>query len=325
MTVSIIIPAYNCADYIAATLRSVTQQTEPDLQIIVVDDGSTDATLAIARAAAAEDARVCVVTQANQGTAAAARNHGLRLAQGEFIAFLDSDDLYHPEKIARELAAFARCPELDVVFSDVIYFDDDPHAAANVRCMASQYLLQKAAPYLTHHSDTLYLCKTNFYNFMSTQITTMSTQTVMLRRALLAHEPTAFREDWPVGEDIDLWFRIARRATLGYLDEALAYYRQRAQSLMTDEERALLGFIRAHSTNLQRGSDVFSAAEARIINQRLARQYFNLGYHYFKQGRKREARKAYSTARDYDESAYSRSAYLKTYVPAPLVRAWQRH
>ncbi|MBI3776883.1 MAG: glycosyltransferase [Gammaproteobacteria bacterium] len=332
MTVSIIIPAYNCEAYIAATLRSVMQQTEPDLEIIVVDDGSSDTTLAIAQAAAAKDARLCVVTQTNQGTAAAARNRGLRLAQGEFVAFLDSDDLYHPEKIARELAAFARCPELDAVFSDVIYFDDDPHAATNVRCMSSQYLLQRAAAYLTQHSDTLYLCKANFYNFMSTQITAMSTQTVMLRRALLAQEHVAFREDWPVGEDIDLWFRLARRARLGYLDEALAYYRQRSQSLMTDEERALLGFIRAHSTNLQRGSDVFSAAEVHIINQRLARQYFNLGYYYFRQGRKREARTAYSTARDYDESAYSRSAYLKTYVPAPVTllvkraaSAWQRH
>ena len=177
---------------------------------------------------------------------------------------------------------------------------------------------------MSHHSGTLYLCSANFYNFMSTQITTVSTQTVMLRRALLVQEPIPFREDWPVGEDIDLWFRLARRARLGYLDEALAYYRQRVQSVMHNEEHALLGFIRAHSTNLQRGSDVLSADEARVINQRLARQYFNLGYHYFKQGRKREARTAYTTARAYDEAAYSWPAYLKTYVPLPLVRAWHK-
>ena len=98
MTVSIVIPAYNCAPYLAATLQSVMQQTERDLDIVVVDDGSTDATLAIARGIAATDPRIRVYNQTNTGTAAATRNHGLRMARGEFIAFLDSDDLYHPEK-----------------------------------------------------------------------------------------------------------------------------------------------------------------------------------------------------------------------------------
>jgi len=324
MTVSIVIPAYNCAPYLAATLQSVTQQTERDLDIVVVDDGSTDATLAIARGIAATDLRIHVYTQANKGTAAAARNHGLRMARGEFIAFLDSDDLYHPEKIAHELAAFARCPELDVVFSDVIFFDTDPHAATNVRRMASLNLLQKAAAYMTHHSDTLYLCKPSFYNFMSTQITTVSTQTVMFRRTLLDQEPTAFREDWPVGEDIDLWFRLARRATLGYLDEALAYYRQRPESLTHDDKRALIGFIRAHSANLERARDVLSDTEVSIVKQRLARQHFNLGYIYFTQMHMNEARRAYAMARSYDPSQYSWQAYFKTHVPIPLLRLWHR-
>jgi len=324
MTVSIIIPAYNCAPYLAATLNSVSEQTERDLDIVVVDDGSTDATLAIARNAAAADRRIRVYTQPNMGTPSGARNHGIREANGEFITFLDGDDLYHPEKIARQLAAFARCPELDVVFADVIRFENDLDAATNERGLAKLGYLEKTAAFMVRHSDTLYLCERNFYNFMSTQITAVNTQTIMIRRELLNQESLPFREDWPVGEDIDLWFRLALRARLGYLDEPLAYYRQRPASLMSDDERALVGFIRAHSANLERGRDVLSDEEKYAIKRRLARQKFNLGYLYFRRQRMIEARAAYAMIRDYDRSQYSWLANLKTYVPIPLLRLWWR-
>jgi glycosyltransferase involved in cell wall biosynthesis len=101
--VSVLIPAYNAAEHLSSTLRSVQEQTLRELEVIVVDDGSTDQTLAIAQAAALRDPRVRVIRQTNAGVGAA-RNAGLRLARGKYIAPFDADDLWSPHKIERQIA-----------------------------------------------------------------------------------------------------------------------------------------------------------------------------------------------------------------------------
>jgi glycosyltransferase involved in cell wall biosynthesis len=103
--VSILIPAYNAAEWIAESLQSALQQTWENTEIIVVDDGSKDQTLAAARRF--ESSRVKVVTQKNQG-AAAARNTCFSLSQGDYIQWLDADDLLGPDKIARQMAVLER-------------------------------------------------------------------------------------------------------------------------------------------------------------------------------------------------------------------------
>lgn len=100
--VSILIPAYNAERWIRETIRSAVDQTWPHREIIIVDDGSCDQTLSIARRFSSKD--VSVVTQANQG-AAAARNHAFSICQGDYIQWLDADDLLAPNKIARQLEA----------------------------------------------------------------------------------------------------------------------------------------------------------------------------------------------------------------------------
>lgn len=100
--VSILIPAYNAEEWIAYTLDSAIAQTWPRKEIIVVDDGSTDRTAEVARRFASKE--VVVVSKANEGSAAT-RNHALKLSQGEYIQWLDSDDILAPDKIARQLAA----------------------------------------------------------------------------------------------------------------------------------------------------------------------------------------------------------------------------
>ncbi len=105
--VSILIPCYNAAPWLAETLESAFAQTWPRTEIILVDDGSRDDSLAIARTFSTRG--VHVATQANSG-ASAARNHALRLARGDFIQFLDADDLLAPDKIAQQLARLERSP-----------------------------------------------------------------------------------------------------------------------------------------------------------------------------------------------------------------------
>jgi len=104
--VSILIPAFNAQEWIADTLKSAIGQTWERKEVIVVDDGSTDHTLAIARQFASE--RVSIVSQNNQG-AAAARNRAFSVSQGDYIQWLDADDLLAPDKIARQMEAVDQC------------------------------------------------------------------------------------------------------------------------------------------------------------------------------------------------------------------------
>lgn len=122
--VSVVVPAFNAERYLARTLTSASAQTHPDLEIVVVDDGSTDRTAEIVRAAAAADPRIRLVRQSNAGVAAA-RNRGIDDAQGHFIAPLDADDLWHPEKIERQLRRFAERPECGLVYCWSIGIDED--------------------------------------------------------------------------------------------------------------------------------------------------------------------------------------------------------
>ena len=124
--VSILIPCYNAAPWLAATLDSVRAQTHPRTEIIVVDDGSSDQSAAVARTF--EPHGVRVVTQPNAG-ASAARNHALRLARGEFIQFLDADDLLAPDKIARQLALLSAAPANPIAAGPWGRFEHDPARA----------------------------------------------------------------------------------------------------------------------------------------------------------------------------------------------------
>ena len=107
--ISVVIPAYNATPTLAETLRSALRQTHAELEVIVVDDGSKDGTRARAESFAAEDPRVRVISKANAGVAAA-RNTGIDAARGDFIAPLDADDLWHPDKLRLQLERFTNGP-----------------------------------------------------------------------------------------------------------------------------------------------------------------------------------------------------------------------
>lgn len=117
-TVSCIIPAFNCARYLGEAIDSVLAQTYRPAEIIVIDDGSTDGT---ADVAASYKSYVRYLHQTNSGPAAA-RNHGLRVANGDFMALLDADDIWHPEKLDRQMSCFRNRPELDICVAHVQNF-----------------------------------------------------------------------------------------------------------------------------------------------------------------------------------------------------------
>lgn len=116
--VSIITPAYNASRYLSDTIRSVIDQTYRDWEMIIINDCSTDDTADIARSFIREDERIRLIETSENKGAAVARNLGIEIARGDFIAFIDSDDLWHNEKLATQLAVMKRN---DVLFSFTSY------------------------------------------------------------------------------------------------------------------------------------------------------------------------------------------------------------
>jgi glycosyltransferase involved in cell wall biosynthesis len=125
--VSVVIPTYNRASRLPAAIDSVLRQGVSDIEIIVVDDGSSDDTRAVV---ARYGNRVRYVYQANAGVGAA-RNAGIRLATGTFAAFLDSDDRWHDFKLSMQLALFDARPDVGLVFSDFVIEKPDQSVQAN--------------------------------------------------------------------------------------------------------------------------------------------------------------------------------------------------
>ena len=130
-TVTCVVPAYNSERFIEPALDSILGQTSPPQEVIVADDGSTDGTLDVV---AGYGSAVRVISQQSLGPAMT-RNLGLGAATGEFVAFLDADDLWHPEKLARQLARFAVRPELELSLTHVQLFweADFEHEEARLR------------------------------------------------------------------------------------------------------------------------------------------------------------------------------------------------
>lgn len=185
--ISVVIPAYNRAHMLPVALDSVLAQEGVDLEVVVVDDGSQDDTERVMAGYVKEHgARVRYVRQDNAG-ASAARNHGVELAAGEFIAFLDSDDLFLPGKLAAQLAAFRAHPHLGLVATDYRVTTMDGEfvrpGAISARPLGYRALLIECP---------------------------LATPTVMVRRKALA-EVGPFDTRMHLCEDLDLWCRVARR------------------------------------------------------------------------------------------------------------------
>ena len=121
--VSVVIPAYHAERYLEETVRSALAQTYPDLEIIIVDDCSTDGTLALARRLAEEDSRITVLRNPRNQGVAETRNHGIRQAAGTYIALLDSDDVWAPTKLEQQLKLLAR-KNADGVYCSYDFMDE---------------------------------------------------------------------------------------------------------------------------------------------------------------------------------------------------------
>lgn len=208
--VSVIIPSYNCAEYIAETLDGILAQDFQDFETIVVDDGSTDATRSIVAAYAP---RVRLIEQTNGGVCKA-RNRGIREASGEFVCLLDHDDYWYPDKLRLQVDLLDRHPDVGVVYSAYLYWYRDNHG----RFPAPQQMsVREASAIDADFSGWIYhLLLLDCW---------MLTSTSMFRREVFAR-CGVFDESLPYGEDWELWLRLSREYRFLKLRNVTTLYRQ---------------------------------------------------------------------------------------------------
>jgi len=212
MKVSVVIPVHNGERYLAEAIESILSQTFRDFELLIVDDGSTDGSRAVMERYARQDARIRILCQANRGVSAAG-NRGLAEARGEWVARLDADDLFLPEKLERQLAFVRRYPDVRIAGTLGHFINgagrfiglvstDGPFTRAQFEAMTA-----RGEPVFFVHSSTL-----------------------MHRETVLA--VGGYREQFVQAEDVDLWLRMAERGHLLLkMPEPLLLYRLHGASL----------------------------------------------------------------------------------------------
>jgi glycosyltransferase involved in cell wall biosynthesis len=223
--VSVVIPTYNAAELVCETVRSALAQTAPPAEVIVIDDGSSDDTR---QRLASFGKPVRYIYQENQGVSAA-RNRGIHESTGEFIAFLDADDVWHPRKLERQVAVLNAHPEFALVGTRVVDWPGEnfPPDPENEAASPSIVPLEKLA----------------VRNYLVTS-------SVMVRRAVLG-QVGDFDRSLHGPEDYDLWLRVAQLAAVANLPLPLTGYRDVQGSISKQAVRmeagmqAILGKLEA--------------------------------------------------------------------------------
>lgn len=269
---TVIMPVYNGAAYLAEAIGSVLGQHCADLELIVVDDCSSDGSAAIVRHFAARDARLrCLSTGLNTGGPARPKNLGLALARGHYVSFCDQDDILLPGKLALAGALFARHPQLDLLFFDFAPFTSDPtqpDVILGPSYLAGKQFTARAAAYLAPLDGQLFQCR-RFWGCMAGIDTGISTQTVVCRRHLLAGQ--CFDPRFRIVDDLSLWYRLAEVACIGYAGQTVARYRHHPQALTGNRALLALESIAFHRENYFRQRALLEPAEDRRYRHMLAR------------------------------------------------------
>lgn len=215
--VSVVIPCYNAERYIGATIRSVLAQDVDGLEVIVVDDGSRDRSVELVRALFPQ---VRLVEQANAGVAAA-RNHGLSLARGEWVAFVDADDIWLPGKLKAQLDEMAALPDCRMSYTAWEVWpclDPEPQAG---------YLEQLAAS----ADDRARWSGASGWIYAQLLLDCVVwTSTVLAQRSLF-EELGGFDPKLRIGEDYDLWLRASRVTPIHRVARPYALYRMHPSSI----------------------------------------------------------------------------------------------
>lgn len=236
--ISIITPTYNRACYLPETIRSALGQTYTNFELIIVDDGSEDDTCSVLEPFLA-DTRVRYFYQRNQGQSVA-RNAGIGQSSGSLIAFLDSDDIWQPDKLEKQVAVFEACPNVDIVHGDEAMIDE--------------------------HSELISVKNMARYSgFITRQLladNSVSITTALVKRRCF-EEMGCFDVSVGVADDYELWLRFSARYRFHYEPGIVASYRVMADQISSDKRRRFEANELIIRRFLARYGDVLSVGERR--------------------------------------------------------------
>lgn len=258
--VSIVVPTYQQADFLAKALRSVVAQDYDHWEAIVVNNHSTDHTVDVVSSFA--DTRIRLVDFANAGVIAASRNRGIQLATGELIAFLDSDDEWFPTKLRRCVSAFSGDVELV--------------------CHAERWIGGSKPERVVHYGPR----ERATYERLLLEQNCISTSAVVVRATTLA-AVGGFdtRAELATAEDYDLWLRLARRGTpMEFLPEVLGVWRRHDSSASAATDRHLAAELAVVNSHLAAGRYPHGR-----VRRRIARCHYTAGRGHHAKGDKRAA------------------------------------
>lgn len=271
-TVSVIIPTFNRAYCLARTVNSALAQTEVEVEVVIVDDGSTDDTADLVTRLYGKDPRVRFVRKENGGVASA-RNHGIRLATGAFIAFLDSDDVWYPWKLKLQLACLRALPHVGMLWTDMEGIDPQG-AVSHPRYLRKMYgafrwfptyedLFEARTPLREIEpglNDLVADHKLYAGNIFSQMVlgSLVHTSTVVLRRERLARVGEFDESLRPLGEDYDFHLRTCAEGPVAFADVASIRYQLGMPDRLTRHElplavhflKTLTGVLRDHRARI---------------------------------------------------------------------------
>lgn len=279
--VSVIIPVRNGKDYLQEALDSVLQQSFTDLELLLIDDGSTDDdydryTL--------QDDRIRVIHLTGRGVSHA-RNTGMAQARGDLLAFLDADDIWFPGKLQAQVSYFDEHPEVGVVFGKFIRWNAQPDG----QFPPASTLIEDAAQHTEADPERSGWLYTRLLDGLL-----VGMNTAVVRRSVY-EAVGGFNEAMRQGEDYDFWLKASRVAPMHSLNGAVALYRIHNASAMhrLSNDSHLANLL--HAANLRWGLSTLDDQKLtpRAFETRLAGVYFDHAYAHYWQGNRRIARAAF--------------------------------
>jgi glycosyltransferase involved in cell wall biosynthesis len=296
--VSVVIPSYNCARYILQAVESALDQSYPSVEIVVVDDGSTDETAELLER---YRDRIRYIHQANRGLAGA-RNAGIRNARGDFVAFLDSDDVWFREKLEQQVAALLANPRAGLVHTDCLYRNEQS---------GTYYTLDRPRHELADN------CYRRLFFGNCIHVSTAVVPRKCLEKVGLFEEAPPMRGV----EDYDLWLRLARHYEFAYVPRQLAVYRHHGTNMSLNGLLMKGGELAVVLKALDADPDLGLAVGAKQLGQRLSELRAGVGYLHFKAGNRIEARRnLYLALRYRPRRRDTCLLWAATLLPSPLLQ-----
>jgi len=319
--VSVIIPTFNRASLLQSAIESVLDQDGVNAEIVVVDDGSTDSTSEMVRPYVDRKQIVYLRRTESKGPAAA-RNLGINTSRGNYICFLDSDDTFSSNSLRIRLSALQRRPEVGLLFSDYdeARLENKGRVISCRNALSGREQLQlEARSHVEEVDGNLHLFSSTIFHDLLVLRRLVWTGTVMIPRHVL-QEVGSFSETHRIAEDIDLWFRIARRYKLAYLDKSTATYLLHGDGITNN-------FGLYYSSTVSVLSDFLASEEIPLaykdkIERKVAAYCYDLGAHYLAQADYAQARRYYRKALRHDRRKLGHYGFtLFTLLPAPVIDA----